>query len=814
MPTRLKSFTLGDTYGGVNRMLSPHMLGNNVAALTNNWVLRKNGIETAKGWNKFTDQVLTDGDGNEETIYLIDQFFLNDGSSELIAFTGNLVYRFNETGSDLWIPITPGRKLATFVDVTSAAAQKTLSVDSVSGYQPGDTIIINEDGAREEEGVVDSISTSGTVTPSDTTRYSDDSEDSEYDIDAYTLLKSIEITADIVGEQRFTFDMNTSYSGYTGYARIYKNGSPLGTEQSTVTETPSFEAKTEDITTNWSAGDTLELWVNTNGYEMHGVSCKNFRMKYDGGTISLTLLDNLTYEHTDAQADVVRRTYGSSVVDANSASGQKVLNVSHTDQYSTGEIVVVGLNTPDEEILTIASIQADTSLTMVEDLVNTHNAADTFAERMVCRISELSFVSVASGVDTDNTQNVYYFTDGVNAIQKWNGVFSYHQPLPGIGSVDGGATYPDVEGLGTITVDVKAKYIRAFEGFLVIGHVTEEGTTIPQKIRWSRLDGFESWVNEIDGTGQAGYATFESSDFITGMYQLKRELFIYRERSIEAMSYIGEPNIWGFRRAETGTGLVAPRALVDFGDRHMFVGPDNIWTYNGVSLVPIGDPIKDQFFAEVDPSQLGNVAAFFIEERDEVWITYSTTGSLVHDKAFTFNTIFNKWAGPRDIDGTGYGYYRKTATTSWDGATGTWDASTATWDDRTFLSNAPTNMMGNDDGLIFEVDEIATADGATLSKRYESKLTNFGFAGKKRTQRIRIGMAEHTSATANIYLGAASSAGDSVTWYGPKEFAPTDNKDPYVYFDVTSEWFQVRIDTDDYMNIRDLEIFFYPRTLK
>lgn len=817
MGTRTKVFRLGDTYGGLNNLIAPHLVANNVATKTNNWVLRKTGIETAKGWSTFTSQVLTDGEASPATssILLFDQFFRNDGNSELVAFTDKRVYRFNEGGNELWTPITLGSIEYTTVAADSAAAQKNLRVESVGGYNLGDTIIVNEDGAREEEGVVDVINTSGTVTPSDDIEYSDDGEDQDDHVQTYTLLKTITITADITGEQRFSWEQRCSKSEDYVNGRIKINGVFFGTEMTT--NGTSYEAKTEDITQAWSAGDTLELWVQC-GLDKTKAYAKLFRMGYAGATVSFDLLDNLTYEHTLVQADEVTRTSGAAVIDADSGPsevGEETwVNVSHTDQFTAGEAIIIGAGTGSEEHGIIASVDAGVKLVMEGNLTIDHLAADSFDKRKVYRVAELSSEYDRTDVDSDNTQNNFYFTDGRNPVQIWDSTNEdYHENLTGLSSLDSGATFPDVQGLGTITTSVLAKNIRSFEGFLILGHMVEEGFTYPQKIRWSRLNNYESWVNELDGTGQAGFFTFESSDFITGLHQLKRELLVYRERSIEAMSYIGPPNIFGFRRAETGTGLVSQGALVDFGDRHIFLGPDNVWEYNGISLVAIGDEIRDALYDEIDPSQLGNVKAFYLEERDEVWFSYSSTGDVVHDKAFVYSVMFKKWSGPREVDATGYGYFRKTASVTWDNASGTWDQQSITWNSRTFLSNAPINLMGNDDGLAFELDEIATANGSTISKRYESKLTNLGLPGKKRAQRLRIGMVESGTGTATVYIGRASSVGDSVTWSDPITFNPVNDVDPYVYFDITSEYFMVRLDTDDTMNIRDLEIYYFARTL-
>jgi len=521
-----------------------------------------------------------------------------------------------------------------------------------------------------------------------------------------------------------------------------------------------------------------------------------------GASGELNLLSNLANTH--AAAVTVRRTYGCAIVDSDSASGQKVLSVSHTGQFTAGEAVIIGMGTSRVEYGVIDSISAGVSITLVDNLSNAHTQAQG---DIVKRVAELCFANDATGFDTSNNNDVYYFTDGVNSVQTWDGT-GEHSALSGLESGD------DVEGLGTLTTSLKAKYIRTFEGFIVLGHLTEEGTTIPGKIRWSQINETTKWVNETDGTGQAGSFLFSGPDFVMGLHQLKRELMIYRERSIEAMSYIGLPSIFGFRRAQTGTGLVSPFAVSDFGDNHRFLGPDNVWQYNGISLVELGDPIKDEFFDLCAPSQLSNTWMFFLEETDELWLCYSTTGDRVQNKAYIYNIRFGKWAGPREIDATGFGYYREQSSSTWDTLSGDWDTGPSTsWDSRAFVSNAPINLMGNDDGLIFKLDTVGTADGATISKRYESKRLDLGNAHLiKSVQRLRVSGNVAGDADLNIYLGTALSSHDTITWNGPYAMTLTNGYTPYVYMDLPGRFFKVRIDTDDSTTLDDIEVHYYERS--
>ena len=64
-----------------------------------------------------------------------------------------------------------------------------------------------------------------------------------------------------------------------------------------------------------------------------------------------------------------------STVDENSASGQAVLNIAATSGFSVDDTVVINRGGEREEEVIILSIQDDVSLTMTENLTETHTAA-------------------------------------------------------------------------------------------------------------------------------------------------------------------------------------------------------------------------------------------------------------------------------------------------------------------------------------------------------------------------------------------------------------------------------------------------------
>ena len=76
------------------------------------------------------------------------------------------------------------------------------------------------------------------------------------------------------GTLRIKFDLRKNVDG-TAYGRVYKDGSPVGTEQDTTSST--FVTFSEDIA-GWEDGDDIELWIWYSGTDFAYV--ENFRVYY------------------------------------------------------------------------------------------------------------------------------------------------------------------------------------------------------------------------------------------------------------------------------------------------------------------------------------------------------------------------------------------------------------------------------------------------------------------------------------------------------------------------------------------------------
>jgi len=110
--------------------------------------------------------------------------------------------------------------------------------------------------------------------------YLEVSADTEEEISDTTYTKVKEIWLPRGGSYRIKFDLKVGYSGENAYGKIYKNGSPIGTEQTN--DTTTYVTKSEDIS-GFEAGDLVQLYIKGTSGGYHALA-KNFRV-YSGNPI-------------------------------------------------------------------------------------------------------------------------------------------------------------------------------------------------------------------------------------------------------------------------------------------------------------------------------------------------------------------------------------------------------------------------------------------------------------------------------------------------------------------------------------------------
>lgn len=122
--------------------------------------------------------------------------------------------------------------------------------------------------------------------------------------------KKLEFTLDKGGTLRIRFSLRSTTASGSDYgtARVYRNGSAVGTLRSTQSQgNANWTEFSEDIS-GWSAGDTCELWVGKNGNSTHSVFAKWFRAMADDESFKEKPIE---YLHTQADSTSLASTVSS-----------------------------------------------------------------------------------------------------------------------------------------------------------------------------------------------------------------------------------------------------------------------------------------------------------------------------------------------------------------------------------------------------------------------------------------------------------------------------------------------------------------------
>ena len=99
-----------------------------------------------------------------------------------------------------------------------------------------------------------------------------------------------------------------------------------------------------------------------------------------------------------------------STVDAASAAGQKVLNVTATTAFTAGDKIIINRDGDREEVGDIASIQAGVSVTLVANLTYTHTLAQADVVEIIGKIT--AYIKRDTEKTWQNMGDVYLYGDG------------------------------------------------------------------------------------------------------------------------------------------------------------------------------------------------------------------------------------------------------------------------------------------------------------------------------------------------------------------------------------------------------------------
>lgn len=253
----------------------------------------------------------------------------------------------------------------------------------------------------------------------------------------------------------------------------------------------------------------------------------------------------------------------------------------------------------------------------------------------------------------------------------------------------GGSTFATLTNWDT---NWRTKSIRSVNGQLVAINLTESGTAYPNRVRWSDFSVWGSvpgdWVADTDNSAGSNDLAELDGELIDGCH-IRDRLALYTENEIWLMEPTGGNDVFTFRRAISGPGIINQNCAVEVDNLNYVFGPEEIYKFDGISKQDISTGRVNEFiYRNMDRSKSNQFFAFHNYAADEIMFCYVSADGFIGwpndgtygcNRAAVYNYRADTWYfyDLPYVTGMTTGVVNNTATYS--GTSGTYDSLSSTY---------------------------------------------------------------------------------------------------------------------------------------
>ena len=217
----------------------------------------------------------------------------------------------------------------------------------------------------------------------------------------------------------------------------------------------------------------------------------------------------------------------------------------------------------------------------------------------------------------------------------------------------------------------KVKIFKRQGPHMLAFNYTDANGDNPTKFSWCSADDLDDWIGTATNTA-GSLLIREATGEIMCVTQLGNNLAVYTQNQMFIVSYVGLPNIFGYKPAlDSGVGAVSPGSVVSVGRMNYGLSRDGFFVTDGASTKMIGkDSGMDQFFKDnASFTELGQVVSFHNAKENEV-VWGIPLGENKISKEIYYNYKVNAW-GMRESVLSAYherGIFNESLSASYSGA--------------------------------------------------------------------------------------------------------------------------------------------------
>jgi len=340
--------------------------------------------------------------------------------------------------------------------------------------------------------------------------------------------------------------------------------------------------------------------------------------------------------------------------------------------------------------------------------------------------------------------------------EQWNGIVFGGTPILNNGS-DVPQMWPAPQtsvtkmiALTAWPATMKAKILRNFGSYLVAFNITDttfSPTLLPHLVQWSNPAGPgsvpTSWAygNPATEGGRKDLPDVNAGEILEAK-QLGSTMFIYKERSIWKMSYIGGQYIFQFDTFLEDVGILGPRCVcMDVtGTKHVVVTQDDIIIHNGNAVESIlTDRQRITLFNVINKETAGTSFIFTNKTKDEVWFCFPESGQPHPSRALIWNSKGGKgaisYAPGITFRNASVGDLQGVTAETWADGTDTWAVDTGPWSQIfrqkiILCAPDPSKTLTYANPKFYQLDAGITRDGVAFVPLLVRE--DLGIVGQKR----------------------------------------------------------------------------------
>lgn len=191
----------------------------------------------------------------------------------------------------------------------------------------------------------------------------------------------------------------------------------------------------------------------------------------------------------------------------------------------------------------------------------------------------------------------------------------------------------------------KAAIVETVGSFVMLCN-TNEGTFGDSPDRWwcSALGSATDWTPAIATQCATGRLTSAPGPITAGK-RLGQYMVVYKRRGIYLGSYVGPDisgAIWSYQEVSADTGAVSHDAVVNLETRHVFMGEDDFYVFDGANITSIGSDIREWWRDRVNKTYIGLSQSLHDRDNGLIYFWYPTSG-ITLDEAVVYNYRNGKW---------------------------------------------------------------------------------------------------------------------------------------------------------------------------